>query len=253
MFIITGGGSGIGRALAQALAVAQKEVLIVGRRESLLQETAAFSSAIHYLVADLATEQGCMLVADYLKPRGALQALVHNAGVVEPIEPLSTVNPSAWKKVMDTNFLAPMRLSQLLLPQLTGGKVLHIGSGMAYFPAVGCSAYCVSKAALAMLTRCWQLEVQDPAFASVMPGIIDTDMQGILRIAEHMEPAKADFFKTLKRENRLVTTPTIAAFLSWLLLEVDAQTYSSKEWDIYDKSTHVHWLKSPHTVPEWSR
>lgn len=252
MFVITGGGSGIGRALAQSLAAAEKEVLIIGRREFQLQETASFSSAIHYLSADLATEQGCTLVVDYLRSRGTLEGLVHNAGVVEPIEPLSSVNPAAWKKVMETNFLAPMRLSQLLLPQLSGGKVMHIGSGMAYFPAVGCSAYCVSKAALAMLTRCWQLEVQDPAFASVMPGIIDTDMQGILRIAEHMEPAKADFFKALKRDNRLVTTATIAAFLSWLLLEVDARTYCSKEWDIYDKSTHVHWLKPPHTVPEWS-
>lgn len=252
MFVITGGGSGIGRALAQALASRQHEVLVVGRRESLLQETASFSSVIHYLVADLTTDNGSNLLVEALKSSGKLQALVHNAGIIEPIAPLSTVDLADWNRVMETNLLAPMRLSQRLLPQLTGGRVLHIGSGMAYFPAVGCSAYCVSKAALSMLTRCWQLEVRDPAFASVMPGIIDTDMQGILRSAEHMEPAKSDFFKTLKREDRLVSPATIAAFLCWLLLDIDSATFVSKEWDIYDKSTHSHWLKAPLTVPDWS-
>lgn len=96
-----------------------------------------------------------------------------------------------------------------------------------------------------MLTKCWQLESETVAFASVMPGIIDTDMQVIARSDINPDLEHSGFYKKLKEENRLVSPDTVAAFLTWLLLDVDKGIYVSQEWDIYDTKHHQDWLKLP--------
>mgnify|MGYP000470411610 CR=1 FL=1 len=251
MFLVTGGGSGIGRALAHALAMRDKKVLIIGRREPALIETAAFSPLISYLCSDVSTPEGREQIVNHLARFNCIEGLVHNAGVIEPIAPVATIDESSWQQVIETNLNAPLFLSQMLLGKLQQGRVLHMGSGVAYFPVKGWAGYCVSKAALSMLTRCWQLESENVAFASVMPGIINTDMQEIIRKAQGMDEKKLNFFKVLYKEGRLLSTDTVALFLCWLLLDLDKDTYVSKEWDIYDKSHHPHWLVEPHQVPDW--
>ena len=249
MFVVTGGGSGIGRALAQHLAGLNHHVLIIGRNNNTLQETRSFSPLIEILCADVSTRAGRILIKEFLSPYHSITGLIHNAGVIDPILPMQDVDEDTWRTVMETNLNAPFLLTQALLTQLKGGRVLHIGSGAAYFPVVGWSPYCVSKAALAMLTRCSQLEYQDIACASVMPGIVDTAMQASIRQAVKMAPEKRAFFNTLKNKDQLISVETVALFLSWLLLDLDKTTYASKEWDIYDVSHHESWLKSPHRVP----
>lgn len=251
MFLITGGGSGIGRALAQVLAAKGKKVLIIGRREHLLAETAAFSPLISTLQADVSTAEGRQQILAYLSDIESLEGLINNAGRINPISPIATIDELSWQQVMATNLNAPLFLTQLLLDKLKQGRVLNIGSGAAYFPVAGWAAYCVSKAGLSMLTRCWQLEKPDLALSSVMPGIIDTDMQQLIRDAEYMEEEKRNFFKNLYQQDQLVSATTVASFLSWLLIDADLALYRSKEWDIYDKKHHQYWLKSPQTVPDW--
>jgi len=249
VFIVTGGGSGIGQALAHALAVLDKDVLIVGRQEHSLKNTASYSSLIQYVSADVSTLDGRHQVYDALKDVKKIDALIHNAGVIDPIVPLSKISEDAFQRVMSINLEAPLFLTQLLQDKLIGGRVLHIGSGAAHFPVAGWGAYCVSKAALSMLTRCWQLESNQIAVASVMPGIIDTAMQAQIRAAGSMDADKVDFFKRLYHTKQLIQPETVARFLCWLLLDVDASHYVSKEWDIYDESHHAAWLRSPQVVP----
>lgn len=251
MILITGGGTGIGRALALALAHRGKSVFIVGRRESLLQETANHSPLIQYLCADVSTDDGMQSIIKQFESTANISALIHNAASIEPIVTLNQIEPAAWQKALRTNLDAPLFLTQALYSQLSGGRVLNIGSGAAYFPVKGWGAYCVTKAALSMLTRCWNLESQSVAFASVMPGIIDTDMQALIRHSQNMDPEQVDFYKRLKQSDRLVTADTVAEFLAWILMDVDAQTYSAKEWDIYDTTHHSKWLKAPYQVPHW--
>ena len=251
LFLLTGGGSGVGRALAQALASRKEEVMIIGRKEQLLAETATFSPHIHYLCADVSTTKGRESVVVALKNIKCLKGLIHNAGTVEPISSIRTITETAFRQAMFTNLEGPLFLSQALLKQLIHGRVLHIGSGAAHFPVKGWTAYCVSKAALYMLTLCWQLECQEVAFTSVMPGIIDTDMQGLIRQANEMDEDKLAFFKRLKEKHQLLHPDTVASFLCWLLLDVDKMLYVSKEWDIYDEAHHPLWLKHPHSVPQW--
>ncbi|VEG92418.1 SDR family NAD(P)-dependent oxidoreductase [Legionella spiritensis] len=251
MFLVTGGSSGIGRALAWELARRGKSVLIVGRRKEKLSEASRFSPLISTCCADVSTMEGRTDIIASLAEVSRLQGVVHNAGIIEPIVPLESVDEYSWQKILATNLSAPLFLSQELLPRLRDGKVLHIGSGAAYFPVSGWAGYCVSKAALAMLTRCWQLESEKTSFASVMPGIIDTDMQAVIRQSRFMEQEKKDFFNRLYNEKKLISPETVAHFLAWLLLDVDHETFRSREWDIYDKNHHQAWLPESSGVPEW--
>lgn len=251
MYIITGGGSGIGKSLALALADRGKPVLIVGRRENLLKETASISSLIDYYCVDISTQEGRHEIKDYLKLQPQISALVNNAGILEPLISLKNMGLDEWHQTLNTNLDAALFLPQLLNDKLQSGRVLNIGSGAAYFAIKGWSAYCVSKAALSMLTQCWQLESDSPAFASVMPGITDTNMQALARQGVNMAPEQTDFYKKIEQNNRLISSETVAEFLVWLLLDVSTSEYVSKEWDIYDTDHHKHWLKAPHQVLHW--
>ena len=251
MFVVTGGGSGIGKALAKALAARDEKVLIIGRREELLADVAELSPKISYLTADVSTNIGRDLISIYLKSLNKISGLIHNAGVIEPIIPIDKITEDSWHNLMSTNLDAPLFLTLKIKDKLADARVLNISSGAAHFPVIGWAPYCVSKAALSMLTRCWQLECKNIAFASVMPGIIDTDMQEIIRSSSSMDPEKIEFFNQLYTKDKLVSKETVASFLCWLLLDVAKDKYVAKEWDIYDKTDQNKWLKSPFMVPDF--
>jgi benzil reductase ((S)-benzoin forming) len=248
MFVITGGGSGLGRALALTLAQRQQPVLIVGRHQQTLEDTATMSPLISYCCADVTLKQDRARIYATVANH-SLQGVIHNAGIIDPIVSMATISEEGWQQCMTTNVTAPLFLTQTLLPLLHTARVLHIGSGAAYFPIKGWSAYCASKAALAMITRNWRIEEPDLLIASVMPGIIDTPMQATIRHAEHMDPEKHEFFCDLKETGGLLSPETVAEFLTWLLLDVSAEHYVAQEWDIYDTSHHARWLRPPHSVP----
>lgn len=249
VFVVTGGGRGIGQALAVALSARGQSVCIIGRNEDSLISTASSSALITYICADVSRPSGREKIVDGLSEVSHIHGLIHNAGVITPILPIAEIDELSWSQCMATNVDAPLFLTQLLIDKLAHGRVLNISSGAAHFPVEGWTAYCVSKAAFSMLTQCWQLESKTTAFARVMPGIIDTNMQAQIRKACHMNPDKLDFFKQLKNKNRLLSPATVAEFLCWLLLDIDATYYGSKEWDIYDTSHHAAWLIPPHEVP----
>lgn len=250
MFVITGGGSGIGRALALNLANRGNDILIIGRNIAKLQDVCLQNSQIKYFVADVATTEGRSAVGNHLNNK-SIQGLINNAGVIQPIVSMLDMNLSEWHKCMATNLEAPLFLTQILRDNLIGGRVLNIGSGAAHFAVAGWSAYCVSKAALYRLTDCWRHEVDDIYFASVQPGIIDTPMQAEIRAAGNMNADKKEFFESLYKEQKLVSPDVVASFLSWLMLDVNADIYSKKEWDIYDSSHHSQWLSKGQVVPDF--
>lgn len=250
MFVVTGGSSGLGMALAYALADRGQKVLIIGRNENNLLKAADYSSNINFLSADVTSVAERLKIVNYLHDIKSLQGLIHNAGIINPIAPLGNISEKDWRLCMTTNLDAPLFLSQALMSKLKNGRVLHIGSNAAYFPVVGWTAYCVSKAALSMLTKSWQLESNSIAVASVMPGIIDTDMQREIRDSQYMDAQKKEFFHRLKKENKLLQPEVVATFLTWLLLDIDKDVFISREWDIYEPSHHSEWLLSSQTVPD---
>lgn len=255
MYVLTGGGTGIGRCLAESLSRRGKSVLIVGRREHLLRETAASSPLIEICCVDVSTDAGREKLALHLKDGPALDGLIHNAGSLEPISSLATVKKDAWEQTFALNVHAPLFLTQGLLPKLNNARVLNIGSAVAHFPVLGWGAYCVTKAALFMLTQCFQQECGSlTAFASVMPGIVDTEMQALARHGSScMDKDNVAFYQSLKAEGRLLKAETVALFLTWLLLDIATKDYVAKEWDIYDTTHHASWLLPSHVLPQWEQ
>ncbi len=247
MYIITGGGSGIGRALAHALAARQKNVLIVGRRQNTLEETAHASALISTLVAAVHTSQGRARLIEHVQATPRIHGLIHNAGIITPIAPLTEISEAEWQKSFATHVDAPLFITQKLLDKLTDSRVLMMGTKVAYQAVANWAAYCASKTALAMLTRCFQVENKTTAFAHVLPGIADTAMQQTIRRAYAGQDD--NFFIKLKARNQLISPETVATFLTWLLLDISAAQFSAQEWDIYDKAHHAYWLKAPNSVP----
>jgi benzil reductase ((S)-benzoin forming) len=251
MYLITGGGSGMGAALALELAHQGREVCIVGRHEASLKKVAHQHPHVHHLVLDVTSHDATQQLKSFFEQRSisSLQGLIHNAGCIEPIESLKTLSIENFSAIMQLNLMAPFRITQNLMPYLSGARVLMIGSGAAHFPIQGWSGYCTSKAALHMLTRCYQAELDDPIFACVMPGIVATAMTEKIRQSKTaMNSKQHAFHQQLFDAGHLLNPNTVALFLRWLLLTVSPEEYVAQEWDIYDTSHHQFWLVPPHEV-----
>ena len=177
MFVITGGSSGIGKALAKNLASRKQSVLILGRNQKELTQIASSSPHIHMLQANLTSLEGRRAVTRYLHNKTHLQGLIHCAGIIEPVLPLHILDEAGWRAILEINLTVPFLLTQCLHKKLIDGRVIYISSHLAYTPSRALSPYCISKLALSSLTRCWQLEYPKIASTSVLPGMVDTLMQ----------------------------------------------------------------------------
>lgn len=184
--IITGAGSGLGRALAESLAKRGRPVVLVGRRkEHLLQTRAACLAAgaaiekCRILAADV-TEQGAaeQVMSETLRTLGRIVALVNNAALAR-FAPIEEADPDDWDRMLHTNLLAPAAFIKHAAPALreSRGVVVNVGSigGMLALP--GRALYGASKAALAHMTRSLARELApDIRVNAVLPGAIDTEM-----------------------------------------------------------------------------
>ena len=159
--IVTGGGRGIGRAMARRLAAEGAAVVVAARSESEIRDVAAeIQSAggqTAALQADLAREADCQKVVDGARAAfGRIDILVNNAAIYGPVTSIEKFPLRAWDEVMNVNLRAPLLLSQLVLPEMysrKSGAILNIstvGAKLA-FPLSG--AYTSSKAGLIGLTR----------------------------------------------------------------------------------------------------
>lgn len=159
--IVTGAGSGIGRATAHAFARAGARVLGVGRRARPLEETAAEHPGIAVHPADLGTPEAVQGVVGAAIDRwGRLDTLVNNAGATR-IMPLAETTAEGVEALFRLNVTAPSLLARAALPHLrrTAGSIVNVSSTYGHRPLSGGAHYAASKAALEHLTRSWALEL----------------------------------------------------------------------------------------------
>lgn len=163
--IVTGGGRGIGRAIALGLAQAGANVVITSRTGEQLDEVAAKAEGsggvVLPLVADLTVpEQIEALVTKTLEQFGRIDILVNNAAR-SFLRSLVDLREDGWDKVFDTNVKAVWLLCRAVFPAMVeqkGGKIINITTVGAEKAELGMAAYGCSKAALKMLTRCMARE-----------------------------------------------------------------------------------------------
>ncbi|MFJ8593658.1 SDR family NAD(P)-dependent oxidoreductase [Streptomyces sp. NPDC093598] len=177
--VVTGAGTGIGRATAHAFADEGAHVVAVGRREAPLVETAAYdTSLISPLVADISAADGPgTIVRTALDRHGRIDVLVNNAGIVDA-QSLRTYTRAAVEPLLATNLLAPVLLTQAALPALedSRGVIVNVTTSVDRRGWPGNSLYAAGKAALEVLTRSWAVELAPFGIrvAAVAPGAIDT-------------------------------------------------------------------------------
>ncbi|GAA0517220.1 ketoreductase [Saccharopolyspora subtropica] len=178
--IVTGGGTGIGRVTARAFAEQGADVLVVGRTEARLAETAAGAPRIRTLVADIsAPGTADTVVGTAVELFGRVDVLVNNAAVARQA-PLGQVERAAAEEMFAVNLLAPVLLTQAATDHLaeTGGVVVNVSTstGQRGWPVPATAFYAAMKTALESLTRTWAVELapRGVRVVAVAPGPIAT-------------------------------------------------------------------------------
>lgn len=178
--LVTGGGTGIGRAIALELAKNGAQVVIVGRSEKTLRESAARHADIHYLIADIMKTEDIASTLSEIKQRfGKLDILVNNAGVA-PLTPIEQVNLADYDNTFNLNVRALIDISAQSIPFLreSKGNIVNITSGLVNNPMPMNSIYTASKAAVLSLTRTWAKELASHRIRvnSVASGAVKTPL-----------------------------------------------------------------------------
>jgi 3-oxoacyl-[acyl-carrier protein] reductase len=182
--LVTGASRGIGEAASIALAKAGAAVMLTARDGARIAAVAARIEAAGGRaatsmcdVSDFASVAA--VVAETVARFGRLDALINNAGVIEPIASVGAADPATWARNIQINLVGAFHCIRACLETMRvagSGTIVNISSGAAHRPLEGWSAYCTGKAGLAMLTRAEGIRVF--GFA---PGTIDTDMQVTIR------------------------------------------------------------------------
>ncbi|WBB75414.1 SDR family NAD(P)-dependent oxidoreductase [Micromonospora sp. WMMD1128] len=176
--VVTGAGTGIGRATAQSFAAAGNQVVAVGRRAATLAETAAGRPGIVPLTTDVTAPDAPARIVDAALDRyGRLDVLVNNAGVAGG-GALADLDEDAARRQMETNVLAPIRLAHAAVDALadTRGVLVNVTTSVGSRAWPGASVYAAGKAALDSLTRSWAVELapRGVRVVAVAPGAVDT-------------------------------------------------------------------------------
>lgn len=164
--VVTGAGSGIGRAVAIALCKDGWSVVLAGRREAMLRETAGLCSPGHTLVvaADInIPSQVAHLFHQTVEKFGRIDLLFNNAGVNIPAKPVEEITLEEWRLVIDTNltgaFLCAQEAFRIMRHQdPSGGRIINNGSISAHVPRPQATPYTASKHAITGLTKSLSLE-----------------------------------------------------------------------------------------------
>ena len=193
--LITGGGRGLGKAMARAFAQAGADIMISSRTEEELRAAAAEISEgldvrVEWIAADMVErDQVDRLASETLSRLGRVDILVNNAGSNDP-QPIDEISDESWDRIVELNLSSCMRLTRALVPQMKQrkwGRVIFISSVLGLGGKEARGAYCSTKAALAGLARASALDlgahnitvncIAPGPFLTELPGRILTDEQ----------------------------------------------------------------------------
>ncbi|WP_457424611.1 SDR family NAD(P)-dependent oxidoreductase [Roseateles sp. P5_E7] len=220
LYIVTGSSRGLGAALVEQLARPGNAVIGIARR----------------LNPALKAEQWTLDLAEPLPAAERLQAwlrantgwasatLINNAALLSAPGPLSATELQELSAALRVGLEAPTLLSRVFLAETAGvptRRILNISSGLGRRAMAGSAAYCAIKAGLDHLSRALALEALDVGVVSLAPGVIDTDMQVLLRAADPARFPEQARFQGLKDGGQLQTAEATAASVIQFLARPD--------------------------------
>ncbi|MDI2129940.1 SDR family NAD(P)-dependent oxidoreductase [Yinghuangia seranimata] len=233
VFIVTGGGSGIGAATARLLCAAGQHVVVTGRRPEPLVELAAETGALAQ-PGDVTEPGAADVLVEVTHARfGRIDGLVLNAGVMVP-GPVGGLSDRDWDTVLGTNLTAPFRLVRAALPHLLAerGSVVAVSSVAGLRASAGAAAYATSKAGLVMLcqTLVADYAAQGLRANTVCPGWVrsemaDAEMDDFLAAHGGLPGARDAAYAEVTRlvpQARAGYPEEAAAAIAWLLSDAAA-------------------------------
>jgi 3-hydroxybutyrate dehydrogenase len=221
--LVTGGGRGIGRAIASALTGAGARVTVLGRDAAILERAVAEGAAADLAVADVT--DAAALAAAVAGLGAPPDILVANAGAAHSA-PFARTDDDAFRAMLDVNLMGVVRAARAVLPGMTGrgrGRIVAVAStaGLRGYPYV--SAYCAAKHAVVGFVRALALETARTGVTvnAVCPGFTDTDLvaESLSRIEARTGRSREAALAELTKHNpqgRLVDPAEVADAVVWL-------------------------------------
>ena len=214
--LITGGASGIGRALAEAFHALGNKVIIAGRRQALLHEVMSANPGMAGSVLDIANASDIQRFAsDIQRDHPALNVVIHNAGIMMA-EDVKTDSLAAAEATVATNLLGPIRLNAALLPLLLAqahATVMTVSSGLAFVPMANMPTYSATKAAIHSYTQSLRHQLQNTAVQvlELAPPYVQTELMGAHQASDPQAMPLKEFIAEVMRI--LTNTPDATEIL----------------------------------------
>lgn len=247
--LITGCSSGLGEALALHFSSMGCHVYAVGRNEEKLIALERQNPLIHTIVADITQDTGRLTIAEHMK--GVAFSVIHNAGIAVPTL-FKDVEPHSFMQHVETNFVAPLFLTQQLLPFLKSGqRILHITSGAATQPLPGLLHYGTTKAAMQHALLCLDKELSEYGIrcSNLRPGLMDTPLLERWIQMDNRQLPQKDFYVNVKANHQSISPNLVAIFVAWVLLKSSDDAFSQTMWNIYDEAQQQYWMPNGSKKP----
>jgi uncharacterized oxidoreductase len=197
--LITGGGSGIGRALAEALHAKGNTVVIAGRRERVLDEVTEANPRMESMLLDIQDKADIEAFAKQAVERfPALNVVINNAGIMKDEDIPGRGDVAIAEETIETNLLGPIRLTAALLPHLLKqprATVMTVSSGLAFVPLAVTPTYSATKAAIHSWSMSLRHQLKDTStqIIELAPPYVQTELRGPEQAVDPLAMPLADF------------------------------------------------------------
>jgi len=225
--VITGASRGIGAGLAESFAGHGMRLGLCSRSAPVLPGGDDVVSRI----VDVRDEAGMQRFTDEVVERfGAIDLWINNAGVLATIAPLRDIELEAFREHIDINLSGVFLGSRCYVRHVRShegpGVLINVSSGAALGGYAGWSAYCAGKAGVALMTQCIALEEASAGLRAhaVAPGVVDTDMQAMIRSSSAEDFPSLERFLELKRDEGFNSIGFVASFILALAFDLEQQT-----------------------------